>query len=253
MKQFNFSEQEIKNAILVSTSFRSLAKNLGTHATKNFNNYIKSLKLDLSHFTISFPGNSKYKSKIGHTFGYLKINDIFLKKESLKSNYYAKCTCKCGKDIEILMSNIARGSTRSCGCIKKDIVKLGNNNPNWTGIGDISGTLFKNLKNSAKNRYLEFNITKEYLWELFLIQNKKCAISGINLTFGSVDIKESKTASLDRIDNNKGYIKDNVQWVHKDVNMMKYTHTLFDFIQICKTITENQFNVKIYTGRCDKN
>lgn len=27
--------------------------------------------------------------------------------------------------------------------------------------------------------------------------------------------------SLDRINNDKGYVRDNVQWVHKDINFMK--------------------------------
>ena len=44
------------------------------------------------------------------------------------------------------------------------------------------------------------------------------------------------TASLDRIDNSKGYLKGNVQWVHKDVNMAKGTMKNDSFIAMCKTI-----------------
>ena len=38
-------------------------------------------------------------------------------------------------------------------------------------------------RDRAKKNNLEFNITKEYLYELLKIQNNKCAISGIELTF----------------------------------------------------------------------
>jgi len=48
------------------------------------------------------------------------------------------------------------------------------------------------------------------------------------------------TASLDRIDNNKGYIKGNVQWVLKDINKMKNIHTQDYFIELCKLVWEYQ-------------
>jgi hypothetical protein len=45
------------------------------------------------------------------------------------------------------------------------------------------------------------------------------------------------TASLDRIDSSKGYTIDNVQWVHKTVNLMKRELNQQDFIDICNKIS----------------
>lgn len=47
------------------------------------------------------------------------------------------------------------------------------------------------------------------------------------------------TASPDRIDSSLGYTKDNVQWVHKDVNTIKWDLSHDRFVKLCKTITEN--------------
>jgi archaellum component FlaC len=47
------------------------------------------------------------------------------------------------------------------------------------------------------------------------------------------------TASLDRVDSAKGYIKGNVQWVHKDINMMKQQYSQEYFIQMCRLTTEH--------------
>ncbi len=47
------------------------------------------------------------------------------------------------------------------------------------------------------------------------------------------------SASLDRIDSSLGYIEENVQWVHKDVNMMKRIYDNNYFIKMCKLIAEN--------------
>lgn len=44
------------------------------------------------------------------------------------------------------------------------------------------------------------------------------------------------TFSLDRIDNNKGYEEDNVQFLHKNINYMKWTHNQDDFIELCRKV-----------------
>lgn len=51
-----------------------------------------------------------------------------------------------------------------------------------------------------------------------------------------LDAAHKQTASLDRIDNTKGYTEDNVQWVHKIINKMKSDLTQEDFIMWCKRI-----------------
>ena len=45
--------------------------------------------------------------------------------------------------------------------------------------------------------------------------------------------KRIGNASLDRIDSSKGYVKDNIQWVHKDVQIMKNKFSEDYFKQIC--------------------
>lgn len=115
-------------------------------------------------------------------------------------------------------------------------------------VGDISGTYMTYLRSKASIRKLDFKVTKEDLWDLFLKQEKKCAISGVPLVISTTLKKSSKTgksldrtnhtASLDRIDNSKGYTVDNVQWVHKQVNLMRRQFELDNYINWCKTIAE---------------
>lgn len=50
-------------------------------------------------------------------------------------------------------------------------------------------------------------------------QGGRCALSGIEMTF-SHDTPSSN-ASIDRIDNNAGYMKDNVRLVCSAVNLMR--------------------------------
>ena len=88
------------------------------------------------------------------------------------------------------------------------------------------------------SRGLPFDISLKEAWELFLAQNRKCALTGWDLSLRETKTRgpSAESASLDRIDNNKGYTKDNVQWLHKDVNWMKGRFTQNRFLEICQTV-----------------
>lgn len=49
-----------------------------------------------------------------------------------------------------------------------------------------------------------------------------------------------QTASLDRIDSNFGYTETNVQWVHKELNIMKWNLTDKSFVDWCEKILRNR-------------
>jgi hypothetical protein len=112
----------------------------------------------------------------------------------------------------------------------------------WKGYKDITGTYWGGIIKSAKDRNIEFNIDIAYVWNLFISQNEKCALSGIDIKFNhhSQNFKTSQTASLDRIDSSKGYVEGNVQWVHKSVNFMKHDMAEDVFIDFCKLIASNR-------------
>lgn len=154
------------------------------------------------------------------------------------------CLCECGNIKSINRSHIVARNTISCGCISKN----GKLRSNWKGFGDISGDFWcSHILRSAKGdkqgnkirKPKEINIDIEYSWNLFLEQNKKCALSGLELKFPTKGKDKTYTSSLDRIDSNKGYIKGNVQWVHKHINIMKNKFDQDYFIEMCKLINNN--------------
>ena len=117
-------------------------------------------------------------------------------------------------------------------------------NHRWTGtgVGQVSGTYLTYLRRKAKERDLSFEVTAQQLWDLFQKQEGKCALSGVEL-FLSTEIdknnnvkRENHTASLDRIDNNKPYTLDNVQWIHKILNHMRRQYSVEDYIEWCKKV-----------------
>jgi hypothetical protein len=151
------------------------------------------------------------------------------------------CECDCGNIKDFDPGNVLRidgKATRTCGCSK---TVLGKENIRWKGGKYISGKHWYTIRSCKhrSSRTLEFNITLEYVEDLLEKQNFKCAISGVELTF-LFNRKQTPTASLDRIDNSKGYVVGNVQWVHKIVNELKWDLTQQELVDWCHKISDFQ-------------
>ncbi len=69
--------------------------------------------------------------------------------------------------------------------------------------------LVDSSRNSAKRYGREFDIDVDYILELYEKQNQKCYWFGIKLEPSTVSKYPAKP-SIDRLDNNKGYVKGNV-------------------------------------------
>lgn len=92
---------------------------------------------------------------------------------------------------------------------------------NFRGHGNLSLDKYHKYKYGAKLRNLDFKISIEDCWNLFIQQSCKCAVTGIDIVLSTHKDKIENTASLDRIDNNTGYLINNIRWVHKTINRMR--------------------------------
>lgn len=162
---------------------------------------------------------------IGDIINNIKIEEIY----DILNRIYL-CKCHCGKNFEIDHTNIKR--IKSCGCL---LFKNGTNHHLWKGTGNIPISYFRKLETRSLEKNLEFNIDYEYIDNLLTNQKNLCAISNVDIYLN----KFNKTASLDRIDSSKGYIKGNVHWVHKTINQMKWDIDLSNFIEWCRKIVNN--------------
>lgn len=136
---------------------------------------------------------------------------------------------------------------KPCAAIKFD---LEGRKRRYGTIGEFHGSLYRVYKHNAEKRGYEFKVSQDFLWKLFQKQNGLCKLSGLPLTLKSVfktnpnskgsHIDRTRlTASIDRIDSSKGYTEDNVQWIHKVINIMKGNLSDNDFIYFCKSVSNN--------------
>lgn len=146
------------------------------------------------------------------------------------------CKCDCGKELICNLTNVKRGNTKSCGCLKNQ--KRRENSPMWRGFGEISASKFYEYKKNAKRRNLEFNLSIEEAWEQYLKQNGRCSLTNLPLRFQETVDDTNSTASLDRIDSTKGYNVNNIQWVYKEINYMKSDLPTKEFIRLCGLVSK---------------
>lgn len=103
--------------------------------------------------------------------------------------------------------------------------------------GQFPRHVWENTKNRAREKGFAINIDEDYLNELLIKQDFYCALSGVKLV--SSRDNSTNTISIDRIDSSKGYIKGNVQIVHKDANLCKRNLNEIYFMKLSDQIAKH--------------
>lgn len=142
------------------------------------------------------------------------------------------CKCDCGRFKIVRNDCLIGGHTQSCGCAWR---KARSARTNYA-VGEIRRLWWNNQTKGALDRQLKFTISPDYAWELFLKQDRKCALSGIPLRFKAFQSDYEANASIDRIDSSEGYIPGNVQWVDKRINRMKQNFSQCEFLDLCRNV-----------------
>jgi len=172
----------------------------------------------------------------GRTIGQWKVIKKIKNRVKCGSLWLAECL-GCNREYEVRGDNLRAGMTNKCHlCHAEDTRK---NNP-------IASSHWTKIKSGALDRGINFDITVDEAYDLFLIQNGKCALTGKDMHLYSrrkmheqVSPQIDQYASLDRIDSSKGYTIDNVQWVKKKINLLKMAFSQGEFIELCCEVADN--------------
>ena len=164
-----------------------------------------------------------------------------LKWKEIENKGIMKCrTCKLEKTLICFQKGICTYNTWNTKCIDCKNIKKASNRLEWSKNAPIEEILEELLKcakrrGNQKEKY-KCSITIEDLTEIYTKQSGKCYISGkeMKTCVGSPD-----KISLDRIDSNKGYTKDNIGLVCVQINIMKSDMSLDLFAEYIKNIYDN--------------
>ena len=106
----------------------------------------------------------------------------------------------------------------------------------------VSISWFNKFIKNAKKRKIDFDITIEDVLKVYIDQGKVCSLSGIPIGWTRMD--KSHNISIDRIDSDKGYTTDNIQLVYPKINMMKFTYSQDEFIDLCRLVSNNTMSLE---------
>jgi hypothetical protein len=123
-------------------------------------------------------------------------------------------------------------------CAKREIVENnGGHSTNYTGSEHFAGRVICSWKFSAQRRGYVWELTREELDQQYERQAGLCAFSGLPM---GGDFGSGRRPSIDRIDQAKGYIDGNFQFVCAAVNMMRNKLGEEEFIAWCHVIAKHR-------------
>lgn len=173
----------------------------------------------------------------GKKFGRLTVLSLGNKKGS--RNKYWLCQCECGEKKEIAGCSLVNGSTKSCGCWKRDRLKLPSGQASMNVIR-------RNYTRIAKERNLQFKLSIAKFREITSsncyycnctpsqnVYSKNGPYNGVYLYNG-----------IDRVDNEKGYTTNNCVPCCITCNAAKRKMSKDKFLSWVKRVYEHSVKTK---------
>ena len=104
------------------------------------------------------------------------------------------------------------------------------------------GVIYRKLRNSAKKRGIEFNLSLNYLNEMEL--PFRCCITGELIDYSGVGRNNPNGYSYDRIDNTKGYIDGNLYILSVEGNRKKSSLSISE-VENIKSYLDDKLDSKL--------
>lgn len=166
----------------------------------------------------------KFKDISGVRFGKLVAKEI--DKANTKRLTKWICDCDCGQQSSVFMSNLTRGLTKSCGCSQtSQFIK---HSMYGAKIYRVWGAMIQRCYNSNDphfDRYGGRGIITSDGWKDFAIFY--------------ADMGDPNGMTLERVDNNKGYSKENCVWAtRKEQTRNRHNTVVFEAHGESRTLDE---------------
>lgn len=175
------------------------------------------------------------------------------------------CKCDCGTELQVVRQSLKSGNTKSCGCLKQELARVISRTHGYASLKTKTYNAWLNMRSRCSNEsgpgwknYGGRGITYCSAWEDFANFLHDMGESPIGL-------------SLDRIDNDGNYEKDNCRWatrleqVHNrrktsicpngHIYTPENTGTWSNgvrFCKICRRVYNNRRNVQLKQKRLER-
>lgn len=160
----------------------------------------------------------KAQDLTGMKFGHLTVIELA---EPRGGKRCYRCVCDCGKETVVIASNLKRGNTQSCGCLRTNKIVLHNKihgmkKTKLYGIWSSMRSRCNNPHNKEYHRYGGRGISCCKEWGSFIPFKEWALKAGYE---GGL--------SLDRIDNDGDYCPENCRWATREQQSSNTSQNVF--------------------------
>lgn len=169
--------------------------------------------------------------------------------------HYYSCKCDCGNIALVVRRHLREKSTKSCGCLLNEILKMGPTAGKLLPKGEAGFRRFlKGVKLSAKARNLEFKLSEQEVRSITQSNCFYCDRKPIQkIDGGNPEVSKASTKihtlylynGIDRMDNSKGYTTENSVPCCKTCNRAKLAMPFDEFVDwighVYRTISIKSF------------
>lgn len=154
--------------------------------------------------------------EIGQRFGRLIVAEKVISKR--RDQWRWRCVCDCGTEVLLRGSRLRSGSTKSCGCLRRD--RAGGPYRSHGLSQTAEYCMFYDARKRAVARGLPFSINPEHI-----VIPAHCPVLGIKL---SQEGPRDNRPSLDRIVPERGYTPSNIRVISFRANRIKSDATAYE-------------------------
>jgi hypothetical protein len=156
-----------------------------------------------------------FRDKTGQSFGFWTVLG-FSGRDNQNATVWL-CKCVCGTERNVVVGSLMKGRSKSCGCQQYIVTSEKNTKHGMAGTPTYKSwhAMLQRCEGKGDHKsYLKRNITVCEEWFDF------------NVFLADMGIRP-KNKTLDRIDNTKGYSKDNCRWATNYQQMNNRTNTVY--------------------------
>jgi hypothetical protein len=194
------------------------------------------------------------QSFINKQFGYLNVVSYSHKNE--KSHHFYNCKCICGKELKVILNNLINSNNPSCGCMKNITHGMTN-----TRFYKIWISMKNRCYNCKDDNYYYYGARGIQICNEWYVDFNNFYNDMYNSYINHCNQFGEKDTTLDRIDVDDNYYKDNCRWAtiieqsnNRRNNIYVYIYGIYmtlmqisRFFNISYTIIRNSYyNGNIY-------